>query len=43
MTTSGFNPTTMPGPETRYTPRIPDFTPCNSEDIVTDEPTAEGG
>ena len=27
MTTSGYNPTAMPGPETRYIPRIPDFTP----------------
>jgi hypothetical protein len=41
MTTSGYNPTAMPGPETRYFPRIPDFTPT-SNGIVTDGSKAEG-
>ena len=42
MTTSGYNPTAMPGPETRYIPRIPDFTPRSTDGIVTDGSTAEG-
>ena len=42
MTTSGYNPTAMPGPETRYLPRIPDFTPRSTDGIVTDGSTAEG-
>jgi hypothetical protein len=33
----------MPGPETRYIPRIPDFTPRTNDGIVTDGSTkAEG-
>ena len=42
MTTSGYNPTAMPGPETRYFPRIPDFTPRTSDGIITDGSKAEG-
>jgi hypothetical protein len=42
MTTSGYNPTGMPGPETRYFPRIPDFTPRTSDGIITDGSKAEG-
>ena len=42
MTTSGYNPTAMPGPETRYVPRIPDFTPRSTDGIVTDGSKAEG-
>ena len=42
MTTSGYNPTARPGPETRYFPRIPDFNPQQSDGIVTDGSTAEG-
>jgi hypothetical protein len=42
MTTSGYNPTAMPGPETRYFPRIPDFTPPQSDSQVSDGSKAEG-
>ncbi len=41
MTTSGYNPTAMPGPETRYVPRIPDFTPRTGDGIVIDGSKAE--
>jgi hypothetical protein len=42
MTTSGYNPTAMPGPETRYIPYIPDFTPRSTDGIVTDGSKTEG-
>jgi hypothetical protein len=42
MTTSGYNPTAMPGPETRFFPRIPDFTPPQHDGVVTDGSKAEG-
>jgi hypothetical protein len=42
MTTSGYNPTAMPGPETRYIPHIPDFTPRSTDGIVTDGSKTEG-
>jgi hypothetical protein len=42
MTTSSYDPTAMPGPETHYIPRIPDFTPRTNDGVVTDGSTAEG-
>lgn len=46
MTTSGFNPTGMPAAETRYVPRIPDFTPrtssSSSAGVLTQGSKAEG-
>jgi hypothetical protein len=42
MTTSGYNPTAMPGPETRDIPRIPDFTQPTTDGIVTDGSKTEG-
>ncbi|NLE22243.1 MAG: hypothetical protein GX624_05635 [Actinobacteria bacterium] len=35
MTTSGYNPTAMPGPETRFIPRIPDFSPRTSGETAS--------
>ena len=42
MTTSGYNPTAMPGPETRYFPRIPDFTPRRATASSRWQSKAEG-
>lgn len=36
MTTSGYNPTAMPAPETRHLPRIPDFTSRAADAGATD-------
>ena len=41
MTTNGYNPTAMPGPETRSLPRSPDFTP-RSTNGETDGAKTEG-
>lgn len=35
MTTSSYNPTGMPGPETRFVAWIPDFTPRTKDGAVT--------
>lgn len=36
MTTTGYNPTAMPGPETRFEPRVHESTPRTSEDTGVD-------
>jgi hypothetical protein len=42
MTASGYNPTAMPGPETRFFARIPDFNPRTTDAVITDGSEPDG-